>query len=56
MEEIKQAMVNKAIKKYGDIKSCGSKTHEECFTQEGNILIFWFNDKSGSTRVITKNL
>ena len=56
MEEIKQAMIDEAIKKHGKIKACGEKILEESFTQEGDILIFWFNDNWGSTRIVTKKL
>jgi len=56
MEGIKQAMIDEAIKKHGKIKACGEKILEESFTQEGDILIFWYNDNWGSTRIVTKNL
>ena len=56
MDNIKQAMLNEAIRKHGNIHACGSKAFEDSFTQEGDMLIFWFNDNLGSTRVITKNI
>lgn len=56
MTKIKQAMVDEAIEKFGDITACGDKTLEDCFTNELGLLIFWFNDNAGSTRVITKYL
>ncbi len=56
MTKMKQAMIDEAIKKYGNISACENKTFEESFTQEEDMLIFWFNDESGSTRLITKNI
>jgi len=56
LEEIKQTMIDEVIKKHGSRFPCENKTFEESFTQEGDILMFWFNDKSGSTKIITKNL
>ena len=56
MEGIKQTMLDEAIEKYGNISCCGNKTFEESFTQEGDMLIFWFNDDSGSTKIVTKFL
>ena len=57
MDEIKQVMINEAIEKHGKIYPCErSKIFENSFTQEGDMLIFWFNDESGSTRIITKNI
>jgi len=56
LEEIKQTLIDEAIKKHGNIFSCDGMQFKNCFTEEEGALIFWYNDKSGSTRVITKNL
>jgi len=56
MEESKQALIDKALEKYGKIYPCENKKIEDCFTQEEDLLIFWFNDDSGSTRIVTDYL
>ena len=53
---IKDSMIVIAKERHGKISPCGVKTLDQCFTIEGDLIIFWFNDKFGSTRVITKNL
>ena len=36
---------------------CGDKaTLAECFTAEKGKLMLWYNDKNGSTRMITREL
>ena len=56
MEQIKQSMIDEAIEKYSKIYICDGKTLEKSFTQEGDLLIFWFNINTGSTKVVTRNI
>lgn len=51
----KKALIKKAKSKYKRIFPCGDKkTLSECFTEEDDELIFWFNTEDDSTRVLTK--
>lgn len=48
----KQALMDQARKHYGEIWPCARKSWEECFTVIQGRLCFWFNDRTGSTRLI----
>lgn len=53
MEKIKSKLIEDARKKYDEIYPASKhKTLQESFTQEENDLIFWFNTKDGSTRIL----
>ncbi|MBN1756935.1 MAG: hypothetical protein JW863_01370 [Chitinispirillaceae bacterium] len=50
-------MISKAVEKYTDIYPLVTKRDfGECFTTEGNILVFWFNTADESTHVLTTRI
>lgn len=50
-------MIVKATEMYRVIYPCSSKMElGECFTTEGNLVIFWFNTSDESTHVMTATL
>ena len=52
MESIKKELIKKAHDLHGTIKPCGSfLSFDECFTESGGKIFFWFNDKTNSTKV-----
>jgi hypothetical protein len=57
MNELKTDMIAKATHDYDLIFPCGNKLSlEECFTTNGDQILFWFNTEDHSTHVITKTL
>ena len=53
MPATKRELIKQAITKYKRIFPCGEKRRlSECFTREGNELIFWFNTEDRTTRVM----
>jgi len=54
--EIKDEMIAEAKEEYGEISPCGRKTIDECFTTEGDLIIFWFNNSKGSTKIVTREI
>jgi ABC-type sulfate transport system substrate-binding protein len=56
LDDIKQSIIAQAKVKHGKIYPCEGKAFTDCFTQEGDLLIFWCNDATGSTRIITRNI
>ena len=57
MNELKYKMILEATKNYLTIYPCGNKTRlEDCFTMNGDQLLFWFNTEDQSTHLITKPL
>jgi hypothetical protein len=53
MDNSKEELLNKAVAIHGRIEpTCTRKTLEECFTTEDSKLIFWFNDETGTTKVL----
>ena len=57
MNELKHKMISKAVELYTDIYPVITK-HDlgECFTTEGNMLVFWFNTADESTHVLTTKI
>lgn len=54
MSAAQAALVERARAQYGEILPCSSKRSlEECFTAEFGLLMFWFNDQSRSTRMLS---
>jgi hypothetical protein len=54
MNEIQRKMVTKAMEMYKEIRPCSTKrSWGECFTTEGNTIVFWFNTSDESTHVLT---
>ena len=57
MNELKDIMISKAVEKYSDIYPVITKRDlGECFTTEGNMLVFWFNTADESTHVLTTRI
>ncbi len=50
-------MIFKATQLYKEIYPCRSKTElGDCFTTEGNLVLFWFNTSDESTHVLTSSI
>jgi hypothetical protein len=57
MESLKLYLINEAFKKSESIKPVGNvKSLHECFTVNDDCLLFWYNDNSGSTRMVSCNI
>jgi hypothetical protein len=57
MNELKYEMISEATQNFATIYPCGNKkTLEDCFTMNGDQLLFWFNTEDQSTHIITKPL
>ena len=57
MNELKNIMICKAVEMYADIYPLITKQDlGECFTTEGNVLMFWFNTADESTHVLTTRI
>lgn len=57
MNELKTNMISKAVELYSSIYPVKTKRElAECFTTEGNLLVFWFNTADESTHVITSQI
>jgi len=54
--DIKDKMIATAKERYGDISPCGLKTLDKCFTIEGDLIIFWFNNAEGNTKIVTEEI
>ena len=53
MNALKQSLINKAQEKYKKIYPASRlRSLDECFTEEEDELILWFNTEDGSTRVL----
>lgn len=50
-------MISKAVELYTNIYPVITKRDlGECFTTEGNVLVFWFNTADESTHVLTTRI
>lgn len=47
-----QELMEQARSQYGDIEPCQGKSFAECFRTQNGMLQFWFNDRSGNTRLL----
>ena len=55
MDDGKEELLKKARALHGRIEpTCTRRTLEECFTTEDSKLILWFNDKTGTTKVLIR--
>ena len=55
MDNSKEELLKKAVALHGRIEPTGTRrTLEECFTTEESKLILWFNDESGTTKVLVQ--
>lgn len=53
MNTTKRLLVMKALRKYGIITPCSDAADfAGAFTQEMGLLLFWFNDRRGSTHIV----
>ena len=52
----KKTLIAKATNLYGHIKPCTGRTFHECFSVEGGMLTFWFNDLDGNTHHIVDGI
>ena len=57
MNELKHTLISKGVELYTDVRPVITK-HDlrECFTTEGNMLVFWFNTADESTHVLTTRI
>jgi hypothetical protein len=52
--DVRAELIERAHRRYGIILPCGSKCRlRDCFTEERGLLLFWFNDLTGSTHMIS---
>ena len=57
MSDIKLHLIKQAQDLYQEIHPCFNKCEfSDCFTTEGNMLIFWFNTKDASTHVLAMRI
>lgn len=55
--DARHAMIRRALNRFGTITPAGRhRKLIDCFTVQGNKLIFWFNDDLKSTRVYTRDI
>ena len=55
MDSSREELLKKALTLHGRIEPTRTRrTLEECFTTEDSKLIFWFNDETGTTKVLIK--
>jgi hypothetical protein len=56
MNNSKRELLKRALALHGRIQpTCTRRTLEECFTTEDSKLIFWFNDETGTTKVLMED-
>jgi hypothetical protein len=57
MNELKRVMFEQARKRYDSILPCAkADSWNDCFTVEGNKLLFWFNTEDQSTHLMSFDL
>ncbi|MBN1129523.1 MAG: hypothetical protein JXA71_11080 [Chitinispirillaceae bacterium] len=57
MNEMKQTLINQAKREFKQIYPCSTKKKlRECFTVEGNQMIFWFNTEDETTHILMREL
>jgi hypothetical protein len=55
MDNIQEELLREAVQLHGRIEPTRTRrTFEECFTVEDSKIIFWFNDESGTTKVLVR--
>jgi hypothetical protein len=53
MSELQQKMIDEAVREHKRIYPCTNKKDlSECFTRQGDKLLFWFNTEDRTTHVI----
>jgi len=59
MTDKKKQLIKLATEIFGDIRPCSSGVYpkgefsEDSFTEDAGYLIFWFNDRVGSTHIVS---
>ena len=58
MEKLKQELRQEAEKKHGKIYPSGRKENlEQCYTESGGKLLFWFNTEyDQTTKLLTREI
>ncbi|WP_155851799.1 hypothetical protein [Chitinivibrio alkaliphilus] len=57
MEHVKKQLIQEAQKSFSNIRPCSSKgSFQDCFSVEGDSLLFWFNTPDNSTHIMTADL
>jgi hypothetical protein len=57
MNQMKLHLISKARELYSEIHPCTNRADlSECFTTEGDLLIFWFNTSDSSTHVMSAEI
>lgn len=55
MQDVKDKLIAEAILNHGEIKPVAHRTNlQDCFTFEKDQILFWFNDGSNSTKIISR--
>lgn len=52
MEGIKKSLIEEAQRQYTVLKHAHDGYEEQCFTREGDMLIYWFLTEDGSTHIL----
>jgi len=56
MDDLRSRLLEAAVTQFGQISPTSTRNSLlECFTEEGTRLLFWFNDRSGNTRVLIRD-
>jgi len=57
MNDLKNDLKKEAEKKHGKIYPSGDKRNlDDCFTENDDTLMFWFNLENQSTKVLTRKI
>lgn len=57
MSEEKIKLLERAVNEYDAIFPCGHhKLLNDCFTNEGNKLMFWFNTEDHTTHLLVEEI
>lgn len=57
MNHIKQQLIETALQKHDKIYPCISRQSlDECFTIEGERVLFWFNTEDHSTHILSADV
>lgn len=55
MQDIKDKLIAEALQNYVEVKPVAHRTNlQDCFTFEKDQILFWFNDGSNSTKIISR--
>jgi len=51
-DEPLRSLLTRARALYGEVKPCSGKTWQQCISYHNGQPMLWFNDKTGSTRLV----